>query len=174
MLGSPETPDYREVFLNPAILPQFDEWPGIWKIFRYHRIKQYHADVIADIHPPSTYKVRRFDATELENYAHQFFYWHQGKTYQAYYHWEGGLFDHEVAYVHFQKRKLPAPKFEASEINGFTIGPLGFAPYDLENLTREEMSLLNPTRWKSFAEITAVAKRRFIRRLNKVTSFLHK
>ena len=171
MLNAPGAPDYKDVLANIS-REQFDEWDGIWKIFRYHRIKQYHADVIADIHAPSTYKVRRFDATELENHAHQVFYWHQGKTFQAYYHWEGGLFDHEVAYVHFQKRKLPAPTFEASEVNGFTIGPLGFAPYDRENLTREEMSVLNPTSWKPAAEITAGVKKGFIRRFKRIASCL--
>lgn len=170
MLKAPGAPYYKDVLANIS-REQFDEWDGIWKIFRYHRIKQYHAEVIADIHAPSAYKVQRFEATELENHPHQVFYWHQGKTYQAYYHWEGGLFDREVAYVHFQKRRLPAPTFEAPEVNGFTIGPQGFAPYDRENLTRKEMSELNPTRWKTVAEITVITKNRVIRKLKKLFAF---
>lgn len=155
MLEAPGAPYYKDVLANISRVP-FDEWDGIWKIFRYHRIKQYHAEVIADIRAPSTYKVRRFEATELKNHTHQVFYWHQGKTYQAYYHWEGGLFDHEIAYIHFQKRKLPKPAFAPAEVRGFTIGPDGFAPYDRENLTREEMNVLNPTRWKPLEEIRQI------------------
>ena len=152
MLSAPGAPCYKQVLAN-LDHHQFDEWDGIWKIFRYHRIKQYHAEVIADIPPPTRYKNLRFDTTELQNYPRQIFYWHQGKTYQAYYHREGGLFDREVAYVHFQKRKLPAPIFDPADVNGFTIGPMGFTPYDRENLTMDEMEALNPTRWKPFAEI---------------------
>ena len=152
MLEAPGAPYYKDVLANGSH-EQFDEWDGIWKIFRYHRIKQYHAEVIADIYPPSRYKIRRFECTQLQNHSYQFFYWHQGKTFQSYYDWEGGLFDREVAYIHFQKRKLPQPAFAPADVQGFTIGPDGFAPYDRENLTREEMDGLNPTRWKPLKEI---------------------
>lgn len=152
MLDAPGAPGYRQILARED-LRQFDEWPGIWKIFRYHRIPQYHKEVIADIKPPTPYRITRFEAEELENYHYQVFYWHQGKTYQSYYHREGGLFDREVAYVHFQKRNLPGPNFDADSAPGFIVGPTGFSTYDRENLTPGEMEVLNPTRWKSLAKI---------------------
>jgi hypothetical protein len=36
------------------------------------------------------------------------------------------------------------------------------------------MSELNPTRWKTVAEITVITKNRIIRKLKKISSFLHK
>ena len=158
--ATPGIPDIRKIFSNPAILPQFDEWPGIWKIFRYHRIPQYHAEVIADIKPPNLKWITRFEAEELPNYPSQVFYWHEGKTFQAYYHREGGLFDREVAYIHFQKRDFPAPAFQPDDSPGFLIGPDGFCPYDRENLSPEEMDQLNSARRRPWRE---VIRRRILR-----------
>ncbi len=142
MLKAPGAPGYEGILANTD-RTQFDEWPGIWKIFRYHRIPQYHKEVIADIKPPNLHYITRFEAEEQENYPHQVFYWHQGKIFQAYYHREGGLFDRELAYVHFQKRSFPAPDFDTAMVPGFLIGPGGFTPYDRENLSPEEMERLN-------------------------------
>lgn len=136
-------PPYQEIFQNPGLRPQFDEWPGIWKIFRQHGLRQYHKEVIADIKPPTPFKNLRFEMTELENYPIQFFYWHQGKTFQSFYHREGGLMDREVAYIHFQKRPMPAPRFTPEKIRGFTVGPQGFTPYDRENFGAEEILAQN-------------------------------
>ena len=136
---------YKDVLSGKEVGP-FDEWDGIWKIFRYHRIPQYHDECIADIRPPTAKIARRFEAYELTNHPEQVFYWYRGKVYQSYYHREGGIFDREVAYIHFQKRSLPAPDFDVSDTNGFTIGPLGFSRYEMENLSRSEMRALNPER----------------------------
>jgi hypothetical protein len=170
MLHAPGAPFYKDVLAN-LDHRQFDEWDGIWKIYRYHRIPQYHAEAIADIWPPSRYKIRRFDALEIPNHPYQIFYWHQGKTYQAYYHREGGLFDREVAYVHFQKRGLPAPTFEQDQVAGFTIGPKGFAPYDRENLTQSEMQALNIAEWKPMPEILKEWIRGLQRKAARITGF---
>lgn len=152
MLQAPGAPDYREILANRD-RTQFDEWPGIWKIFRYHRIKQYHAEVIADIKTPNRNHITRFEAEELPNHPHQVFYWHGGKTFQAYYHREGGLFDHEVAYVHFQKRAFPEPDANTIASPGFLIGPAGFTPYNRENLSPEEMNRFNAAYRRPWREI---------------------
>ncbi|MBC7981299.1 MAG: hypothetical protein H7Y36_12120 [Armatimonadetes bacterium] len=152
MLHAPGAPGYEGILANQD-RRQFDEWPGIWKIFRYHRIPQYHKEVIADIKPPNLKTITRFEAEELQNYPSQIFYWHQGKTFQAYYHREGGLFDHEIAYVHFQKRDLEGPDFDPDTARGFTIGPGGFTPYDRENLSPEEMNLLNSDRPRPWRDV---------------------
>jgi hypothetical protein len=166
MRSAPGAPCYKDI-LNYNNLCTFDEWDGIWKIFRYYKLKQYHKEVIADIIPPTKYKITKFEATELQNYPFQIFYWHEGKTFQAYYHREGGLFDREVAYVHFQKRKLPPHSFNHLNVNGFTICPLGFFPYDRENLSREEMARLNSTTWRPISEIVSNTKTRVISKFRK-------
>jgi hypothetical protein len=166
MLQAPGAPDYREVLANRD-RTQFDEWPGIWKIFRYHRIKQYHAEVIADIKAPNWNRITRFEAEELPNYPHQVFYWHGGKTFQAYYHREGGLFDHEVAYVHFQKRAFPEPASDTLASPGFLIGPGGFTPYDRENLSPIEMDRLNGDIPRSLKERLSLRILRYKRALAK-------
>jgi len=164
MLKAPGVPGHEAILANED-RTQFDEWPGLWKILRYHRIPQYHKEVIADIRPPNRYRINRFEAVEQANYPHQVFYWHQGKTFQAYYHREGGLFDHEVAYVHFQKRSFPAPELDADTAPGFLIGPGGFTPYDRENLSPEEMDRLNPDRLRPWGEILALKWQAVKRRL---------
>lgn len=166
MLQAPGAPDYREILANRD-RTQFDEWPGIWKIFRYHQIPQYHAEVIADIKPPNWNYITRFEAEELPNHPHQVFYWHGGKTFQAYYHREGGLFDHEVAYVHFQKRVFPEPPPATLASPGFLVGPGGFTPYDRENLSPSEMDTLNAPIPRSFAERRKLRIRRWMRALEK-------
>jgi len=166
MRRAPGAPCYKDI-LNYNNLCAFDEWDGIWKIFRYYRLNQYHNEVIADIIPPTKYKITKFETTELQNYPSQIFYWHEGKTFQAYYHREGGLFDREVAYVHFQKRKLPLYSFNPLNVNGFTIGPLGFSPYDRENLSREEMARLNSTTWRPISEIVSNTKTGVISKFRK-------
>lgn len=166
MLQAPGAPDYREILANRD-RTQFDEWPGIWKIFRYHNIPQYHAEVIADIKTPNWNHITRFEAGELPNYPHQVFYWHGGKTFQAYYHREGGLFDHEVAYIHFQKRAFPEPDTGTLASPGFLIGPAGFTPYDRENLTPGEMDELNRDIPRSFADRLRLRIRRYQRALSK-------
>lgn len=166
MLSAPGAPEYKKILANKD-RTQFDEWAGIWKIFRYHRIPQYHAEVIADIKPPSLYWIRRFEAEELQNYAQQVFYWHDGKTFQLYYHREGGLFDQEVAYVHFQKRKFPKPSHDIEASAGFLIGPEGFTPYDRENLTSEEMEKYNATRRRNWQEVMELQLQRIKRKISK-------
>lgn len=170
MLDAPGAPGYRQI-LAKEDLRQFDEWPGIWKIFRYHRIPQYHKEVIADIKPPTRYRITRFEAEELENYPHQVFYWHQGKTYQAYYHREGGLFDREIAYVHFQKRNLPGPDFAPDAAPGFIIGPTGFSTYDRENLTPEEMDSFNSTKLRPWRDVLRLQMQGVKRRMARLRKF---
>lgn len=166
MLDAPGAPGFRGILANED-RTQFDEWPGIWKIFRYHCIPQYHKEVIADIKPPNLHWITRFEAEELQNYPQQVFYWHQGKTFQTYYHREGGLFDREVAYIHFQKRTFPRPDFDVAKVPGFLVGPGGFRPYDRENLSPGEMAEFNSDRKRPWREVMARRWARVQRRLGR-------
>jgi hypothetical protein len=169
-LKAPGVIDYRSKFQNLSLFEPFDEWRGIWKILRYHRFRQYHDEFIADIKPPTRYRITRFEAEGLPNHPHQFFYWHQGKTFQSYYHREGGLFDREVAYIHFQKRNLPPPRFLINDTLGFSIGPSGFAPYNLDNLTPDEMDFINQGRPKPLGQIAHDTVIRIRKRFCKITA----
>ena len=147
MLPTPGTQGYEDVFRDPAG-KQFDEWQGIHRIMRYHGFNQYHREVIADIKPPSRLRITRFETECPPNHPCQIFYWHQGRTYRAYLHPEGGIMDEEVAYIHFQKRVFPAPDPELHQADGFGVGPQGFFRYDREPLTPAEFRQLNSASFK--------------------------
>jgi len=161
-LLTPATPSFCEVIKNPSGM-QYDEWKGIHRIMRYHGFRQYHKEVIADIRPSRRYRIDRFEATEIPNYENQLFYWYNGKTYRAYLHPEGGIFDDEVAYIHFQKRSFPPPDPKLHLSGGFGIGSSGFFPYNRESLTPDQFSELNSGRWKSIPDIS----REFIGRIHR-------
>src|SRR6185369_6987265 len=67
MLEAPGVPFYKQVF-QQGIEMAFDEWQGIYRIFRYHNIPQYHADVIVDVIPPTRWKFPRFEGVGIKNY----------------------------------------------------------------------------------------------------------
>jgi hypothetical protein len=166
-LQTPDTTTFANVLKNPSN-QQFDEWKGIHRIMRYHGFHQYHKEVIADIRPSRRYRIDRFETTELPNYENQLFYWYNGKTYRAYLHPEGGIYDEEVAYIHFQKRSFPAPDPKLHLSGGFGIGPSGFFPYNREPLTPDQFSELNSGRWKSLPEISKEFFGRIHRKLKSV------
>src|SRR5262245_695895 len=77
MLEAPGVPQYKQVF-QQGIEMAFDEWQGIYRIFRYHNIPQYHADVIIDVIPPDRWKYPRFEGIGIKNHLFQVFYWYKG------------------------------------------------------------------------------------------------
>lgn len=79
----------------------FDEWAGIHRIFDELDIGQYNKEVMGDIKVAST----RMVCTNIPNYRPQLFVWEEGDVKQ--YYLEAGLLKvKELAYVHFQKRKI--------------------------------------------------------------------
>jgi hypothetical protein len=169
MLKCPGVQDYREVF--QAGRPyQFDEWRGIYLIFRYHNLLQFHDEFIVDVVPPTRWKITRFEGTAIENYPEQVFYWHQGKIFHAHYNrGDRGIVDEEYAYIHFQKRVLPAPEFAADEVNGFFITPDGFFPYDREPLTDADFARYNRECWRPWHQILRTLCRGIRKRLGSLS-----
>lgn len=166
-LQTPGCIDYRKQFIDQSN-GQFDEWKGIHRIMRYHGFRQYHKEVIADILPSRRYRIDRFETTENPNFNNQIFYWLNGKTYRAYLHPEGGIFDDEVAYIHLQKRSFPTPDQELLKSGGFGIGPSGFFPYNREPLTPKQFSQLNSGRWKSIPDISREFSNRVYNKLQSI------
>jgi hypothetical protein len=97
---SSKTIDYKEIFESQNCY-LFDEWFGIYKIFEEHGIDQYNKEIMADIKVYST----RIECTNIENFSQQIFVWEDGDVKQ-YYLKDGKLQDRELAYIHFQKRKI--------------------------------------------------------------------
>lgn len=79
----------------------FDEWHGIHQVFKEFNIPQYHEECIADIHPNKA----RYTCTNIQNYDKQLFVWENGMI-QQYFLDEAKLHHRELAYIHFQKRKI--------------------------------------------------------------------
>jgi hypothetical protein len=164
MLEAPGVPHYKQVF-QQGIEMAFDEWQGVYRIFRYHNIPQYHADVIVDIIPPNRWKYPRFEGIGIRNYLFQVFYWYKGKVFQCYLSEHGAPIDVEYAYIHFQKRHLPAPGFNPSQAHGFLITPDGFFPYSREELTREDFCKYNQEHSRPFSQLAQAAYSSMRRRL---------
>lgn len=103
----------------------FDEWHGIHEIFNEFNIKQYHRECIADIRPNAA----RFTSSNLENYSEQLFVWHDGFVKQ-YFLVEGNVCSTELAYIHFQKRKITIPDPEVLNSRSVLLTSRSFLPYD--------------------------------------------
>jgi len=169
MLDCPGVPNYREKYTTRGVPQlQWDEWQGINLILRYHGIKQFHDEFIVDVEPPSRWKITRFKSTAGPNYLKQVFYWHEGRVFHAHYNCDLGLADDEYAYIHFQKRPMPAPGFDPFSAPGFLITPEGFYPYNREPLRDADFERYNRERWRSKKEIFARIRRAIGKRLGLV------
>lgn len=164
MLRAPKIPDWRQVFQGGRNVG-FDEWRGIYSVLRYHNIPQYHDEFIVDVAPPTRWKITRFEATALKNYPEQVFYWYKGKVFHAHFNADRGIADDEYAYIHFQKRPMPGPDFDANAVNGFLITPDGFFPYDREPLTDADFARYNRERWRPAGEIIRAVRQGIGRKL---------
>ena len=166
MLEAPGVTSYREAFRGINIEHvSFDEWRGVYAILRYHNIPQYHDEFIVDVAPPTRWKITRFEGTAIQNYPEQIFYWHEGRVFHAHYNCDRGIADDEYAYIHFQKRPMPAPEFDPFATNGFTITPDGFFPYNREPLTEGDFARYNRERWRPKEEILNTIRRGIGKRL---------
>ncbi|HEY2329764.1 MAG TPA: DUF6625 family protein [Verrucomicrobiae bacterium] len=147
MRDCPGVRGYREVF-QAGKQYQFDEWHGVDLIYRYHNLRQFHDEFIVDIVAPSRWKFTRFEGVAIRNHPEQVFYWHRGKVFHAYFNCDRGINDDEYAYIHFQKRPMPAPAFDPFAVDGFLITPDGFFPYNREPLVAGDFARFNQERWR--------------------------
>ena len=148
-LEAPGVITARQAFTSgKAVDLTFDEWRGVYAILRYRGIPQCHDEFIVDVVTPTRWKITRFEATAIHNYPEQVFYWYRGKVYHAHYNCDRGIVDDDYAYIHFQKRGLPAPDFDPFAVNGFLITPDGFFPYNREFLSDADFARYNRPRWR--------------------------
>ena len=122
--------NYKAIFESPEYY-MFDEWHGIHKVFKEFEIEQYHQECIADIEANAA----RFVCTKIENYSKQLFVWEDG-TVKQYYIAGNQLKQREVAYIHFQKRKLNIKDPKVLDSKAIIFTPFSFVPFDGE-ITKE-------------------------------------
>lgn len=103
----------------------FDEWAGIHKIFEELGIGQYNKEVMADIKVSST----RLVCTNIRNYKPQIFVWEEGDVKQYYLEQEQVKVT-ELAYVHFQKRKMRLAGPDPLTSRTLILNPQLFIPYN--------------------------------------------
>jgi hypothetical protein len=163
MLNAPNAPFYKDVF-EQGVEVAFDEEQGIEKILNYHKIPQYKANIVIDVLPPTRWQYPRFEGIGIKNYQRQVFYWHNGSIFQCHLSDSGTICETEYAYIHFQKRHLPAPDFNPWKVEGFLITPDGFYPLS-QDLKPKDMSKHNRARLRPFWEIANAGCRSLKRRL---------
>jgi hypothetical protein len=118
--------DHVQIFESPETFI-FDEWHGIHQIFKEFNLSQYHKECIADILPNAA----RFVCSNLKNYKKQLFVWQDGLVKQ-YYLSGGELQVTEVAYIHFQKRKIKINNIKAFKGKGVIFNSFEFIPFEGE------------------------------------------
>jgi len=118
--------NYKMIFESPEYY-MFDEWHGIHKVFKEFDIEQYHQECIADIEANAA----RFVCTKIENYKKQLFIWEDGSVKQ-YYLKDNELHHRELAYIHFQKRKLEVTNPNVFTSKSVIFNPFSFTPYNGE------------------------------------------
>jgi hypothetical protein len=140
--------DYRVVFTKPE-LRGFDEYWGAHELAYLHGLEQYEMHEFVDADPSS----RGLRGICLRNHDHQLFYWEDGALYREYVDDPGvdredlaypDIQRDEFAYLHFQKRPMKAPRFDAATVRGFYITPDGFVQKVKACHCLDDFAQLNP------------------------------
>lgn len=113
--------DYVTVFTSDKNFA-FDEWRGIYSIYKSNNLPMYDRRVFADI--ASVYTRFRL-ALKDKNYKHQVFYWENGKVIRAFSK-KKEIYTDEFAYIHFKKRGFGFTVNEELSINGIYVCDRGF------------------------------------------------
>jgi len=115
--------DAQSIMESPACFI-FDEWHGIHQIFNEFNVPQYHQECIADIHPNRA----RYTCSNIENYEKQLFVWENGLVKQYFIH-KGQVRQRELAYIHFQKRKVHINDADAFSSPSVLLTSTSFIPF---------------------------------------------
>jgi len=116
--------DYKTILESPSYW-FFDEWHGVHVIFEELGLGQHDEDVMGDIKVLSS----RLDCTNIPNYHPQIFAWEQGDVKQ-YYIQAGQLTFTELAYIHFQKRKIALPDPAVYTSKTIILNPRALRPFN--------------------------------------------
>jgi hypothetical protein len=170
------TKDYRAVFTDPRLVG-FDEWWGAHELAYLRGIDQYEMHEFVDADPDD----HGLRGIRLRNHAHQLFYWEDGALYREYVDDPGvdpedraypQIQRDEFAYLHFQKRAMRAPDFDAATVRGFYITPDGFVQKVKAGHCLADFVALNPRQAQQrpaprLSRRTAPTARAMLRRLRR-------
>ena len=130
----------------------FDEWRGIFRIYRHHNFPMYEEVPYADISwVHERFSLARRSSTKYNapapDYDHQVFYYEDGKIYRAYVGEKGQVCRDQFLYIHLVKRKFPPVGEDVLNGSAFFCTPSGFLPKEPGKLPgKKEIGKLNPYR----------------------------
>lgn len=123
----------------------FDEWNGIFGIYKKNNIPMYEGKIFADV----TSNYHRFRLSQnCPNYDRQVFYWQNGGVYRTYIE-NGQLKEEEFIYIHFKKRPFEKENFDIFSSDAFFIGPDGISEKKSPDVTADDIEKYNPYPGKS-------------------------
>ncbi len=153
----------------------FDEWPGIYAIYRQHQFSLYDKIDFADV----SWLSRRFSlrarssaeyARPAKDYPHQLFFWDRGELRRAYLKNGEVLYD-DFLYLHFLRRKLYAMQgLSTKTADAFFITPSGLFPKAPgAEVSPEQIKKYNPYYGKLYEYIEMKIRRKLMKRKNHQT-----
>lgn len=120
-LSGSKIADFKEILTSDQHYA-FDEWPGIYSIYKKNNLPMYDKRIFADI--SSIYKRFRLALNDT-NYNEQVFFWEDGNIYRAYID-NDEVKINEYIYIHFKKRKLATVGKFSDNVKSFYITYDGF------------------------------------------------
>jgi len=129
----PGVPYYREVFTDSRIYC-FDEWHGIYEIFRQKGVAQIDERVMAAIRP-----FRGYFQDSISGWDRVVFYWEAGKVFMVRLD-NDRIESREVPYVHFRKRPMEGPSFDPDRARAFYLVPNAFIEKEPGVLDRRDIA----------------------------------
>lgn len=118
----------------------FDEWNGIYGIYKHHNLPMFEEKIFADI----AISRRRFSLSlNCPNYDKQVFYWQDGGVFRTYIE-NGELKEEEFIYIHFKKRPFKKENFDIFSADAFYICPDGIIYKENKNTTEKDIDRYNP------------------------------
>lgn len=160
-----------EVVENPLNYA-FDEWKGIYRIYKENNLPMYEDPVFADL----TFTRKRFSLQKrtsdqykapAPDYHHQVFYWENGRVMRAFYEQKQEIRTDEFAYIHFFKRRFPDIEWDIDRTEAFFCTPEGFVPKESGVLpTWKEIKRLNPFHGTLYEKIEFKIRRKILKYRN--------
>lgn len=166
--------DWETVVSNP-INYAFDEWHGIYRIYKENHLSMYDEMPFADI----SWLNERFSLRRRRNkkykapapdYHYQLFYWENGKVLRAYLDKNNLVKSDEFLYLHMMKRKFPSLTEEVATANAFYCTPRGFVVKKSGILPqKKDMRKMNPYYGWLYEKIEYKIRRKILKYKNHQT-----
>lgn len=150
----------------------FDEWRGIFRIYRQNNFPMYEEVPYADI----SWTHKRFSlhrrssskyCTPAPDYKRQVFYYEGGRIFRAYLDGNGEVCSDQFLYIHLMKRKFPPVGEDVLNSSAFYCTPYGFLPKEPGRLPgKKGIGKLNPYRGLLYETIERKIRTWLLKRYN--------